>query len=239
MTQMLTPPEWQYNELLRLAVDFHDPWRVQVYDSQQGTDLEYKRQLVRSLGISGQDNVIEYGSGTGLFLLAAAPVCAHIHAIDVSQAMLTYSRRRTEEAGLTNIFFHHSGFLSYQHRGEPVDFVVAKFVLHHLPDFWKVAALNKINANLRMGGIFLLEDVIFSFAPESCDREIQDWIDRATSRGTSFSKAEFEGHVRDEFSTYSWIMQSIIERTGFAIRKIDVRSSTISSYSCEKIRSVR
>jgi putative AdoMet-dependent methyltransferase len=164
---MLTPPEWQYNELQRLAVDFHDPRRVEVYDSQQGTDLEHERQLVRSLGISDQDTVIEYGAGTGAFLLAAAPVCAHIHAIDVSQAMITHSSRRTKEAGLTNITFHHKGFLTYQHQDQPVRFVVSKFALHHLPDFWKVAALSKINACLRMGGFFLLEDVVFSFDPES------------------------------------------------------------------------
>jgi putative AdoMet-dependent methyltransferase len=235
---MHSPPEWQYNELRRLAVDFHDLRQVEVYDAQQGTDLGQERKLVRSLGISGQDQVIEYGAGTGAFLLAAAPVCDHIHAIDISAAMIAYARRQVKEAGLTNVSFHHGGFLSYKHRKAPVRFVVTKFALHHLPDFWKVGALSKINGYLQTGGLFFLEDVVFSFEPESYEREVKSWIGRVTALGTSFSKAQFEGHVREEFSTYSWIMEAIIQRTGFAIRKVDIRSATISSYLCEKVRSL-
>lgn len=236
---MISPVPWEYNEFRHLAVDFNDPRQVEVYEIQQGTDLEAEQRLVRSLGISAADTVIEYGSGTGAFLLAAASACAHLHAIDVSGAMIDYARRRVEEAGITNISFHHGGFLTYEHRDVPARVVVTKFALHHLPDFWKVAALSKINASLQLGGLLFLEDVVFSFGPKSYPLEIQSWIDQAASAETGFSKHEFEGHVRDEFSTYSWIMEVIIEQTGFAIRKVDVRSSTISSYLCEKVRSIK
>lgn len=182
--------------------------------------------------------MIEYGSGTGAFLLAASPACARLHAIDISRAMIAYSRKRVTEAGVTNVLFHHGGFLTYEHRDAPARVVVTKFTLHHLPDFWKVAALRKINGFLELGGRFFLEDVVFSFESESYSREIQRWIGQAGSERTSFSKAEFEGHVRDEFSTYSWIMEAIIQQTGFAIRKVDPRSSIISSYLCEMVRSL-
>jgi putative AdoMet-dependent methyltransferase len=86
-----------------------------------------------------------------------------------------------------------------------------------------------------MGGLFYLEDVVFSFQPESYCTAIQQWIDQASASGESFSEKDFEGHVRDEYSTYSWIMEAMIERTGFAIRKSEFRSPTIASYICEKV----
>jgi hypothetical protein len=97
--------------------------------------------------------------------------------------------------------------------------VITKFALHHLPDFWKLVALVRINRFLQMGGLFYLEDVVFSFQPESYRTAIQQWIDQASASGERFSEKDFEGHVRDEYSTYSWIMEAMIKRTGFTIRK--------------------
>jgi putative AdoMet-dependent methyltransferase len=113
--------------------------------------------------------------------------------------------------------------------------VITKFALHHLPDFWKVVALVRINRFLQMGGLFYLEDVVFSFQPESYRTAIQQWIDQASASGESFSEKDFEGHVRDEYSTYSWIMEAMIKRTGFTIRKSEFRSPTIARYVCEKV----
>jgi putative AdoMet-dependent methyltransferase len=87
-----------------------------------------------------------------------------------------------------------------------------------------------------MGGFFYLEDVVFSFEPNSYGRAIQQWIDQASASGTSFSKRDFEGHVREEYSTYSWIMEAIIQKAGFAIRKSGFLSLTIATYLCEKVR---
>jgi putative AdoMet-dependent methyltransferase len=228
-------PRWQYDEFSGFALDFHDPRQVALYEARQGTDLEAENRLVRLLGIAKEDTLIEYGAGTGLFLEAAANVCRHAHAVDVSQAMIELASRRLRKLGANNVTFHHAGFLTYEHRGEPASFVITKFALHHLPDFWKVAALIRVNRFLRMGGLFYLEDVVFSFGSESFDKAIQEWIDQASASGTSFSKREFEGHVRDEYSTYSWILEAIIQRTGFAIRKAEFLSPTIATYLCEKV----
>jgi putative AdoMet-dependent methyltransferase len=119
---------------------------------------------------------------------------------------------------------------------EPVRYVVTQFALYHLSDFWKVAALQKINRTLLMGGSFLLHDVVFSFRAERYDVEIQRWINDASTGEGVFSTADFEAHVREEHSTYSWILEGIIRETGFAIRKTDFRSPTVASYWCEKVR---
>ncbi|MFY9984618.1 MAG: class I SAM-dependent methyltransferase [Chthoniobacterales bacterium] len=232
---MQDSPDWQYDEFHGFALDFHDPVQVKLYDGQQGTDLDAESQIVRFLGISEKDTLIEYGAGTGAFVEAAARVCRHVHAVDVSRAMIEYASERLGKIGVANVTFHHAGFLTYEHRDAPVSFVVAKFALHHLPDFWKIVALGRINRFLQLGGGFYLEDVVFSFQPESYNTAIQQWIDRASESGISFSKKDFEGHVRDEYSTYSWMMEAMIQRAGFAIRNSEFLSPTIATYLCEKV----
>jgi putative AdoMet-dependent methyltransferase len=229
-------PIWQYDEFRGFALDFHDPHEVDLYEARQGTDPEAEGRVVRLLGISGEDILIEYGAGTGAFLEAAAGICRRIHAVDVSRAMIEHASRRLSSLGLTNVTFHHAGFLTYEHRDEPARFVVTKFALHHLPDFWKVVALGRINRCLQMGGFFYLEDVVFSFEPNSYGIAIQKWIDQAAALGTSFSKSDFEGHVREEYSTYSWIMEAIIQKAGFKVLKPGLASPTIATYLCQKVQ---
>ncbi len=67
-------PAWQYDEFSGFAVDFHDPRQVDLYEARQGTDLEAETQLVRSLGISEKDVLIEYGAGNCAFVEAAAKI---------------------------------------------------------------------------------------------------------------------------------------------------------------------
>jgi putative AdoMet-dependent methyltransferase len=50
----------------------------------------------------------------------------------VSPAMIENARRRLSSLGVTNVTFHHAGFLTYEHRDDPARFVVTKFALHHL-----------------------------------------------------------------------------------------------------------
>jgi putative AdoMet-dependent methyltransferase len=113
---------------------------------------------------------------------------------------------------------------------------VTQFALHHLPDFWKVVALQRMNGVLQMGGVLFLKDVVFSFPPEFWEREVQRWIDEASGSKRSFSKANFEGHVRKEHSTYAWILEGIIRDAGFAVQKAEFRSSTVATYLCKKVR---
>jgi ubiquinone/menaquinone biosynthesis C-methylase UbiE len=228
-------PSWLYDEFRGFTLDFHDPHQVELYEARQGTDPEAETQLVRSLGISEKDTLIEYGVGTGAFVEAAARTCRHVHAVDVSLATIEYTGQRLRKLDVTNVTFHHAGFLTYEHRCEAASFVVTKFALHHLPDFWKVVALSRIDRVLGMGGMFYLEDVVFSFQPGSYGTAIEQWIDRAAASAVGFSKHDFEGHVRDEHSTYSWILEAMIQRTGFVVRKSEFRTPTIATYLCEKV----
>ena len=180
--------------------------------------------------------LIDLGTGTGSFALQAARRCAQVHAVDVSRAMLDYARGKASAAGLKNIEFHRGGFLTYEHRADPADTIVTRFALHHLPDFWKMAGLLRMRDMLKSGGTLYLRDVVFSFEPSKYRSEVAAWIDRAAApSGRGFTVADFESHVREEYSTYGWIIEGMLARVGFRIESAVYDDPTYAEYICSKI----
>jgi hypothetical protein len=47
-------------------------------------------------------------------------------------------------------------------------------------------------------------------------------------------KQELETHFRQEYSTFGWIMEVMLERAGFKIDKTDYREGFFSTYLCTK-----
>jgi ubiquinone/menaquinone biosynthesis C-methylase UbiE len=229
-------PDWYYDELHQVGVDFADAAEVAAYDRNQGRDPAEDCALVAALGVGPSDLVIDVGCGTGQFAREAAKLAREVIALDVSPAMLDYARNRAAAAGLGNIDFRHGGFLSYRHEGPAADIVTSKFALHHLPDFWKAVALSRIHFWLRPGGTFYLRDVVFSFAPGEVARGVEDWIARvAQPEGVGFSRADFATHVREEHSSFRWILEGLIERAGFSIQKLDCTDEAYADFLCVRI----
>jgi hypothetical protein len=46
-----------------------------------------------------------------------------------------------------------------------------------------------------------------------------------------WTRAELEAHVRDEHSTFTWLLEPVLERAGFEIREAE-RSSAYAAYVC-------
>ena len=45
-------------------------------------------------------------------------------------------------------------------RSRPFDLVISEYALHHLPDFWKAVALERMAGFLRPGGTLRLRDLV-------------------------------------------------------------------------------
>jgi ubiquinone/menaquinone biosynthesis C-methylase UbiE len=232
----MSTSDWHYDEMKQIGVDFDDPAVVARYDARQQSDLEADRKEAMEWGLDRGNLLIEYGPGTGSFVLAAAERETRVIAVDVSSAMLDYARRRVAQAKLGDrVEFHHAGFLTYEHRGEPADFVVSQFAFHHLPDFWKSIALDRMFSQLKPGGRFILRDVVFSFPPTDYVTGIEAWIDRVCSAtGNGWSRSDFEMHVRDEHSTFGWILEGMLRQAGFCIDRADYETPTRGFYVCSK-----
>lgn len=96
------------------------------------------------------------GAGTGTFAIQAALAGACVHAVDVSQAILTYAQSKAQQTGATKIQFHQAGFLAEEHRDDLADFFITKNALHILPDFWKMIAFLRMAALLKPRGVLYL-----------------------------------------------------------------------------------
>lgn len=229
-------PAWFYNELQQVGVDFEDTEQVAAFDRNQGSSAATEQALIDRLGISRQHTVIDLGTGTGSFAIQAARNCTWVQAVDVSPAMLNYAQKQAQKANVFNITFHHSGFLTYEHQAEPVDFIVTKAAFHHLPDFWKMVACLRMAAMLKDGGVLYLRDVVFSFAPAEYRDRIDAWIDRvAKPPGEGFTRQDFETHVREEHSTFGWIIEGMLQRAGFKIVEADYFAPEYAQYVCQKV----
>ncbi|WP_250444197.1 class I SAM-dependent methyltransferase [Actinotalea sp. C106] len=132
--------------------------------------------------------------------------------------MLERLRTRVHEAGLSNVEVVQGGFLTYVHQADAADVVYSRYALHHLPDFWKAVALARIRAMLAPGGVLRLSDVVWNFGPEEAPERIEAWCATAgTQVEGEWSREELEEHVRDEHSTFTWLLEPMIERAGFTI----------------------
>ena len=234
---MSNNPAWFYNDLQQVGVDFEDLTQVAAYDRNQTSNTpEACQELIKQLGITAGHNVIELGTGTGTFAIQAALIGAKVDAVDVSQAMLTYAKQKANKAGVESIKFHHAGFLTYNHQGNLADFIVTKAALHHLPDFWKMVALLRMASMLKFDGILCLRDAVFSFEAAQYHDSINAWIERVSKPvGEGFTANDFATHVRDEYSTFSWIIEGMLTRAGFEIESADYPTREYAQYVCRKI----
>jgi ubiquinone/menaquinone biosynthesis C-methylase UbiE len=154
--------------------------------------------------------------------LAVASVCRRVVAVDVSPLMREQLRSKLDAAAIGNVEIAAAGFLTYDHRGDPVDIAYSRYALHHLPDFWKVMALGRLRAMMRPGGVFRLWDVVYGFNPAEAAERIEAWCAPfAEGAEGDWARWEMEEHVREEHSTFTWLLEAMFERTGFSIEAVD------------------
>lgn len=226
---------WLYNEFHQIGTDFNDPAIVAAYDrKQQSSTVETAKALVTQLGIA-KHTVIDLGCGTGTFAIQAALAGATVHAVDVSQLMLAVAQQKAIATGVSDqIQFHHQGFLTYEHCAATADFITTQFALHHLPDFWKMVALLRIAAMLKKDGVFYLKDTIFSFVPTQYQLHITTWIQQANQTAQGWSADDFATHIREEYTTFTWIIERMINEAGFCLDMKNYPSQVIAEYICRR-----
>lgn len=226
---------WQYDEFKQVGRDYGEQLEVDRYDSSHAEFRDVAAEnnaILDAIAISPSDRVIDFGCGTGDFALQASLRCKHVYAVDVSETMLSFAKAKAEKAGISNISFHHAGFLTYSPEEQSADAIVTTFAFHHLPDFWKGVALNRLYRLLKPGGRFYLRDVIL---PEHHALEnIAAFIEKQAAIGGDFLREDAEGHFRDEYSTYEWVMDGLLERSGFVVKHKSMQDGILGTYLCQR-----
>ena len=227
-------PEWQYDEMSFSGVKFN---KEEFADKHHEKLRDYKKEAeerIKLLALGNESVIIDMGCGTGAFAIHAADYFRKIYAVDVSEAMIKHARKKAKELDIENIEFCHGGFLTYKHKDEPVNGIISTLALHHLPDFWKQIGLKKLAQMLKPEGKFLLFDVVFSFDPKDYESNIVRFIQFMSEQMGGGMKKELETHIRQEFSTFDWVMEGMLEKTGFVIEKADYKEGFFATYMCEK-----
>ena len=225
-------PRWYFPEFSPVGVDLASVEAVAAFDRNHGTDPAQDAELLGRLSAEPDMVLVDLACGTGSLLVEAARRGLAAHGVDVSANMLTFTRRRAALADV-DVCLHHAGFLTYEHHGGLADIVTVRSALHQLPDFWKQVALVRLRQFMRPGGQLYVSDVVWSFTPQDWQSAIPEWIDRmGRPEGSGFTRTDFETHVREEFSTFDWMLEGMLVKAGFSIDSVVKPMPWSAAYWC-------
>jgi ubiquinone/menaquinone biosynthesis C-methylase UbiE len=210
--------DWMLDEVATAGRENLDIDHASRYDAKEDASAVEELTLMKSLGLDERSEVVDIGAGTGQFALTVASACARVVAVDVSPTMLDVLRAKVAASRLSNIEVVPAGFLTYEHRGRQADFVYSRYALHHLPDFWKALALQRLRRVVRPGGVLRLWDVIYNFDPAEAQQRLDGWCAAFPDVvDDGWTRADVVEHIRDEHSTFTWLFEPMLQRAGFKI----------------------
>jgi 2-polyprenyl-3-methyl-5-hydroxy-6-metoxy-1,4-benzoquinol methylase len=220
--------DWYYNERGRIGLE---PAVASIYDRHDDSDLR-ARAALKMLGVKPGWRVADIGCGNGVLATEAALIGAEADAIDISPAMLAlaeiYARDRKAPVRTQS-----AGLLSFAYQPNSYDLIVSEFTLHHLPDFWKAVALARIFAALKPGANFYLRDIVFVSMPDGGDRNVEQWAD-FNIKNHDFARDSVVTHMRDEYSTFGWVMERMLAEVGFTLVSADYHAPLHGTYLLQK-----
>jgi len=229
--------DWYFDEINQVGTDYSDINIASNYEKRHSGFRNFQKEsdnIVKDLGINKGMTILDLGCGTGNITIKIAEHCKKVIGVDISPAMLELFDRNAKQCNIMNYETHCAGLLSYKHKFNPVDIVISKLALHHLPDFWKSIALLNIASILKPGGKFYLFDVVYCFKPEFHKTHIDQWLKEMHRKSEISSDESFETHIKCEFSTFDWILEKLIRDTGFTIEQKKEEGPICTSYICRK-----
>jgi SAM-dependent methyltransferase len=229
---------WMLDEQAHAGDEHLDPGFVAAYDRKQGpVPDEHAAEdvsVLRSHGVDAGSTVVDLGAGTGRFVAAIAPHVARVIAVDVSAPMLERLEQRVGEVDRgADVVAVRAGLLTYEHRFGPVDAVHTRNVLHQLPDAFKALALHRIARLLRPGGVLRLRDLVFDTTPDRFAEHLDSWFaGAAEDPALGYTPEDLATHVRTEHSTFTWLLEPMLQATGFEIVHRSIRRGAYAAYTC-------
>jgi len=223
--------DWYYNQRRRIGLDTAV---ASIYDSQDDGDLR-ARSALTMLGVRPGWRVADIGCGNGVLATEAALMGAEVDAVDISPAMLALAEVYAHDRNAA-IRVKSAGLLSFAYEPSSYDLIVSEFTLHHLPDFWKAVALSRIYGALKPGANFYLRDIVFVSMPDGSERDVEQWAD-FNIKNHNLERDSVVTHMRDEYSTFGWVMERMLTEVGFALVSADYHAPLHGTYLLSKPKS--
>jgi 2-polyprenyl-3-methyl-5-hydroxy-6-metoxy-1,4-benzoquinol methylase len=220
--------DWYYNQRRRLGLDSAV---AAIYDRHDDSDLRARAALAM-LGVKAGWRLADIGCGNGVLACEAALMGAEVDAIDISPAMLALAQICARDRKVA-IRTQSAGLLSFAYQPNSYDLIVSEFTLHHLPDFWKAVALSRIFAALKPGASFYLRDIVFVSVPDGAERNVDEWADFSI-KNHDFDRDSVVTHMRDEYSTFGWVIERMLLDAGFVLTSVDYHAPLHGTYLLRK-----
>ena len=220
--------DWYYNQRRRIGLE---PAVASIYDRHDDSDVR-ARAALKMLGVKKGWRIADIGCGNGVLATEAALMGAEVDAIDISPAMLALAEiyARDRKAAVRT---QSAGLLSFAYQPNSYDLIVSEFTLHHLPDFWKAVAMSRIFAALKPGANFYLRDIVFVSMPDGSERSVEQWAD-FNVKNHDFARDNVVIHMRDEYSTFGWVMERMLTEVGFTLLSADYHAPLHGTYLLQK-----
>jgi ubiquinone/menaquinone biosynthesis C-methylase UbiE len=145
-------------------VRFTEPSSLKVLSTVLGGYVHsrsYKR-YVESFGLTGDEWVLDYGSGSGRIArhIAArlAPESGHLTCVDVSTSWMDVVKKRLKQ--YPNVDFKLGDIASLGIPDDAYDVVVVHFVLHHVEADVRQKNVSILSQKLKKGGRLFIRDPI-------------------------------------------------------------------------------
>ncbi|MGA7097762.1 MAG: class I SAM-dependent methyltransferase [Acidimicrobiia bacterium] len=227
---------WWLDEEAHAGAEHLDADYVATYEAKAQYDPAEDVERLSALGLDAASTVLDIGAGTGVFAMAVAARAGTVIAVDVSPAMCRVIGERATKSEVSNVIVQKAGFLTYAGDPHSVDFVFTRNAMHQIPDFWKVVALRRIHDLLKPGGVLLLHDLVYDIdtfrVADSIDRWVSGGVDDPALGYTPNDLAE---HVRSEYSTFSWLFDRMLDKTGFEVMERHFRRDVYATYTCRAL----
>src|ERR1700745_1940840 len=220
--------DWYYNQRRRIGIDRAV---ASLYGCDDDVDLR-ARNALSMLGVKKGWRIADIGCGNGVLACEAALMGAEVDAIDISPAMLALAEihARDRKAAIRT---QSAGLLSFAYQPHSYELIVSEFTLHHLPDFWKAVALSRIHGALKPGANFYLRDIVFVSMPDGSERDVEQWADFSI-KNHGFERDSVVTHMRDEYSTFGWVMERMLTEVGFTLLSADYHAPLHGTYLLRK-----
>jgi 2-polyprenyl-3-methyl-5-hydroxy-6-metoxy-1,4-benzoquinol methylase len=222
--------DWYYNERRQIGLDRAV---ASIYGRNDDSDLRARAALTM-LGVQEGWRVADIGCGIGVLATEAALMGANVDAIDISPAMLALAKVYASDRR-ARIRAQPAGLLSFAYEPNSYDLIVSEFTLHHLPDFWKAVAMSRIFAALRPGANFFMRDIVFVSMPDGSERDVGEWAD-FNINNHEFERDSVVTHMRDEYSTFGWVIERMLTEVGFTLVSADYHAPLHGTYLLQKPR---
>ena len=220
--------DWYYNQRRKVGIDSAV---ASLYDRHGDSDLR-ARAALSMLDVKKGWRIANIGCGGGLLACEAALMGAEVDAIDISPAMLALAQVEARDRKVA-IRTQSAGLLSFAYQAESYDLIVSEFTLHHLPDFWKAVAMARIFAALKPGANFYLRDIVFVRTPDGTERDVEEWAEFSISNH-DFNRDSIVTHMRDEYSTFGWVIERMLVDAGFELARVDYHAPLHGTYLLRK-----